>query len=120
MTAGMNLPEGIRVTMTIRAVYEGGVLRPVEPLGHAASVHRQSAGVSVLVGAHEIYEGRLMAKKGWIAGAVKHKGALTAQAKKAGQSPMAFARAHKGSPGKTGQRARLALTLWNFHHKGRS
>jgi hypothetical protein len=51
-----------------------------------------------------------MAKK-WIAGAIKHKGALTAQAKKAGETPMEFAREHKGDSGKTGQRARLALTL---------
>ncbi len=55
-------------------------------------------------------------KKKWIAGAIKHKGALTAQAHAAGQSPMAFARSHAHSPGTTGKRARLALTLQGFHH----
>lgn len=53
--------------------------------------------------------------KNWIAGAIKKPGALTAQAKKAGMSPMAFARKNKGKKGKTGARARLALTLASFH-----
>ena len=43
--------------------------------------------------------------------AIKHPGALTRQAKKAGQSPMAFAASHQDSPGVTGKRARLAMTL---------
>jgi len=47
----------------------------------------------------------------WIKGAIKHPGAETAKAKKAGESPMEFARAHKGAPGKTGAQSRLALTL---------
>ena len=55
-----------------------------------------------------------MAKK-WIKGAIKHPGALTKSAKKAGQSPMAFAQSHKGDSGKTGARARLAITLSKFH-----
>ncbi len=52
--------------------------------------------------------------KNWIAGAIKHPGALTRSAKKAGESPMAFARQHKGDSGTTGKRARLALTLQGF------
>ena len=44
-------------------------------------------------------------------------GALTASAKKAGKSPMAFAKAHQHSEGKTGQRARLALTLAKLNKK---
>jgi len=55
-----------------------------------------------------------MAKQ-WIKGAIRHKGALTASAKKAGMSPMAFARKHKGAKGTLGKRARLALTLKGFH-----
>lgn len=47
----------------------------------------------------------------WIAGAIKKPGALTASAEKAGMSPHAFAEKHKHAAGKTGQRARLALTL---------
>ena len=47
----------------------------------------------------------------WISSAIKRPGALTKQAKAAGMSPMAFARAKKGSGGTTGKRARLALTL---------
>jgi hypothetical protein len=49
--------------------------------------------------------------KRWIAAAIKKPGALTASAKKAHESPMAFAKEHAHSAGKTGQRARLALTL---------
>lgn len=49
--------------------------------------------------------------KNWIAGATKHKGTLTRQAKAAGQSPMVFAKGHQKAKGVTGKRARLALTL---------
>src|SRR5215831_19233353 len=49
--------------------------------------------------------------KNFIQGAIKHPGALTAQAKQAGMSPMAFAREHQGDSGVTGKRSRLALTL---------
>ena len=47
----------------------------------------------------------------WIAGAIEHPGALTAKAHAAGESPMAYAREHASSSGKTGKQARLALTL---------
>lgn len=57
-----------------------------------------------------------MAKK-WIAKAIKRPGALTAKAKKAGQSPMAFARSKKGAGGRTGKQARLALTLAKLRRK---
>ena len=57
-----------------------------------------------------------MAKKNWIAGAIKHPGALTKKAKAAGQSPMGFAAAHKNDPGTTGKQARLAITLRGFSH----
>ena len=49
--------------------------------------------------------------KNWIAGAIKKPGSLTKQAKAAGKTPMAFAREKKNAKGKTGKRARLALTL---------
>ena len=49
--------------------------------------------------------------KHWIQGAIKHPGALTKKAEKAGKSPMAFARTHKHDSGKTGQQARLAMVL---------
>lgn len=55
--------------------------------------------------------------KHWIAGAIKHKGALTRSAKAAGESPMAFAEKHKHDSGTTGRRARLALTLRGLHKK---
>ncbi len=54
---------------------------------------------------------------GWIAGAISKPGALTAQAKKAGKTPAAFAKANKSAPGKTGRRARLALLLMSFAKK---
>ena len=53
----------------------------------------------------------------WIQGAIKKKGALTASAKRAGMSPMAFARKHKGDSGVTGRRSRLALTLSKLRKK---
>jgi hypothetical protein len=49
--------------------------------------------------------------KNWIAGAIKHPGALTAKAKKAGKSVSAFAAAHKSDKGTTGKQSRLAQTL---------
>lgn len=49
--------------------------------------------------------------KNWIQGAIKKPGALTAQADKVGQSPMGFAKEHKGDSGTTGKRARLAVIL---------
>ncbi len=58
-----------------------------------------------------------MASK-WIKGAIKHPGALKAAAKKAGESTHEFAEAHKHDSGKTGNRARLALTLMGMHHGG--
>ena len=56
-------------------------------------------------------------KKKWIAGAIGRPGALTAKAKKTGQSPMAFAQAHKGAKGLTGQQSRLAVTLGKLGKK---
>jgi hypothetical protein len=55
----------------------------------------------------------------WIQSAVEHKGSLTRQAKKQGLTPLAFARKNKNKKGKTGKRARLALTLHSFkrNHK---
>lgn len=47
----------------------------------------------------------------WIQSAIKRPGALTAKAKAAGMSTMAFARAKRKAPGRTGRQARLALTL---------
>lgn len=58
-----------------------------------------------------------MAKKHWISGAIKHPGALTRQAKAAGESPMQFAEQHRHDKGTTGRRARLAITLRGMHHK---
>ena len=49
--------------------------------------------------------------RNWIAGAIKHPGALTRKAKKVGESPMEFAHQHEGSSGTTGRQARLAITL---------
>ena len=57
-----------------------------------------------------------MAKKNWIQGAIKHPGALTRSAHKAGQSVSKFAQAHKHDSGKTGQRARLAIVLKGLRH----
>lgn len=55
--------------------------------------------------------------KNWIKGAIKKPGAFKAQAKRAGKSTIAFAREKQHEGGKTGQRARLALTLSKMHKK---
>lgn len=51
-----------------------------------------------------------MSKRKWIAGAIKHPGALRKAAKAAGMSTQAFAQAHKHDKGTTGYRARFAIT----------
>ncbi len=47
----------------------------------------------------------------WIQSAIKRPGAFTAQAKRAGESVGEFAREKQHAGGKTGRRARLAMTL---------
>ena len=51
----------------------------------------------------------------WIKTAIKHHGALTAAAKKAGMSTHEYAKKHKDDKGTLGRRARLALTLAEMH-----
>lgn len=53
----------------------------------------------------------------WIAKAIKKPGSFTKQAKAAGKSVHEFAEAKKHASGKTGQRARLALTLGKLRKK---
>lgn len=48
---------------------------------------------------------------GWIKDAIKHPGAETKAAKKAGMSTHAYMEKHKDAPGKAGARARLGLRL---------
>ena len=52
-----------------------------------------------------------MAKQHFIQSAIKHPGAFKAQAQRAGMSTREFAQAHQHDAGRTGQRARFALTL---------
>ena len=49
--------------------------------------------------------------KNFIQGAIKRPGALTAKAKKVGESPMEFAQEHRETPGTTGKESRFALML---------
>jgi len=56
-------------------------------------------------------------EKNWIAGAIKHPGAETAAAKKAGESTHEYAEKHKHATGTAGKRARLALTLAKLNKK---
>ena len=53
----------------------------------------------------------------WIAGAIKHPGAETAAAKKAGMGVQEYARKHASDSGTAGKRARLALTLSKLSRK---
>ncbi len=57
--------------------------------------------------------------KHWIAGAVRHPGALTRKAKSAHMGTQSFARKHMHDSGITGKQARLALTLAKMHHGGK-
>jgi len=52
----------------------------------------------------------------WIEGAIKHPGAFSAKAHKAGKSTRAFASEHADSSGTLGRQARLAKTLMGMHH----
>ena len=58
--------------------------------------------------------------KNWIAGAIKHPGAMTKAAKREGVSNSTYEQEHKGDSGKAGQRARLAITLSGMHGVKRS
>lgn len=55
--------------------------------------------------------------KNWISSAIKHPGALKKAASAAGESTHAYAESHKHDSGKTGARARLALTLGKMRKK---
>lgn len=62
-----------------------------------------------------------MAEKGTLFGkprsqVVKHPGAETAAAKRAGESVHQYAEEHKHDSGKSGARARLALTFEGMRH----
>jgi hypothetical protein len=57
----------------------------------------------------------MRAKAHWIQGAIKKPGSFTAQAKRAKMSVGEFAQKHKHDSGKTGARARLAITLRGMH-----
>lgn len=61
----------------------------------------------------------MASERKWMQGAVKRPGALKRKARAAGESTMAYARAHKHSPGRTGKQARLALTFSKFRKHGR-
>jgi hypothetical protein len=50
-------------------------------------------------------------KKNWIKSAIKKPGSFSAAAKRAGMSTQAYARKKQNAGGKTGRRAKLALTL---------
>ena len=58
-----------------------------------------------------------MAKKKWIAGAIKHPGAEKKAAAAAGMSTQAYMEKHKGDSGTSGRRARLGLTLSRMARK---
>jgi len=62
-------------------------------------------------------EAEELEEKNWIAGAIKHPGAETAAAKKAGESTHEYAEKHKHAKGTAGKRARLALTLAKLNKK---
>lgn len=56
-----------------------------------------------------------MAEKHWIQNAISKPGAMTAAAKRSGESNSEYEQSHKDDKGKAGKRARLALTLKGLH-----
>jgi hypothetical protein len=58
-----------------------------------------------------------MAKKHFIAKAIKHPGAERTAAKRVGMSTHAYEEAHKDSPGRAGRRARFGLLLGRLRKK---
>lgn len=48
---------------------------------------------------------------------IKHPGALTRAAKRAGMSNSEYEQKHKHDSGKAGARARLAITMSKWHHR---
>lgn len=54
----------------------------------------------------------------WIDGAIKHPGALTAKAKRAGESLSQFENQHHNNP-TTERQVALAKTLKKMHHGGK-
>ena len=61
-------------------------------------------------------EGKLQ-EKNWIAGAIKHPGAMTKAAKAEGETNSEYEKEHEHDSGKAGKRARLALTLAKLNKK---
>lgn len=57
--------------------------------------------------------------KHWISSAIKKPGSFSKAAKVHGESTREYAEEKKHASGKTGQRARLAITLMGMHHKGK-
>lgn len=55
--------------------------------------------------------------KNWMKDAVKKPGSFSAAAKRAGKSTAEYAQEKKDAPGKTGQRARLAITFSKMRKK---
>lgn len=55
----------------------------------------------------------------WIKGAIKHKGAMTAAAKREGVSNSEYETEHEHDSGKAGKRARLAKLLKKMNHGGK-
>lgn len=49
--------------------------------------------------------------RNFIQGAIKHPGSFTKQAEEAGESVQEYAHEKEHAPGRTGRRARLAITL---------
>ncbi len=54
----------------------------------------------------------------WIKSAIKHPGAMTKAANRAGESNSQYEQEHKGDSGTAGKRARLALVLKGLQKAG--
>jgi len=59
----------------------------------------------------------MASNRNFISGAIRHPGAFSRAAKRAGYSTAAYAQKEKGKGGVTGRRARLAITLGKLRRR---
>ena len=100
----------------IDSAHGKGPLAKLYPSGKKSTLGKK-AQAAVRSNAQWNEEAEEIDEKNWIAGAIKHPGAMTAAAKRAGETNAEYEQEHKHDSGKAGRRARLALTLKKMHEE---
>lgn len=107
------MPGGRDVGANIRELKASGKKRPHDQIVAIALSEARRAGNKKVGPKPKTGVG----EDKWIQGAIKHKGAFSAKAKKAGMSTSAYADKMADAPGSTGKQARLAQTLGKLRKK---